>query len=294
MSATLSCSKSAVHQASLFGGVLPNTSSATPCAKAILGYYTGVGSIWPASHLRALAARDGYPESTVSRTLAKLIAHGSLEYVRGGLALTGIDPPASGAYSHASTARKFGCQSDTQEAEYVRGYYSDRLDTLFEIPTCELMAVMRAVTLAGKIAQALCGGSISAAKEAAEGLRELMQQSFPGGLSECTLLDALHVGLFPEDYVDDEEFAASIAKHRAAAEERRAQVVRETIEQNQQIAAENADRVEIGLRKLPFVELPTELFDGRSSDFLAGLVPLGGGARMGDARLAAWRRVVGV
>jgi hypothetical protein len=282
-------------QPSLFGDHSPPaTTGCTSCVSAIIGYYSSIGSSLKSADVRGRAVQDGFAQTTVARSIAKLVDHGTLRYSHGGLVLTDVEPPRDGLYSNELTAamKRFGNQPDTEIAEFVRSYYSDRLDELFETPTSELTKVLRAVSLAGKIARSMQGGSMQAAKQAACDLNELVEESFPSGLSECTLLDALNAGLFPEDYRDDPEFAESIKKHRQAADAERSRLILETIRQNEEIAAENADRIEMGQRKKPFIELPTALFDGRTKDFLDGLVPLGGGERMGSVRLEAWKRVV--
>jgi hypothetical protein len=262
-----------------------------PERKVVAIYKTMGVDILPRALLRQLLLADGVHKTTIERTLCGLVKKGNLiptEHNSRDLRLANpdlrwvrlvIDP-------RERKLNRFGETEVKANADYVRTYLSDRLDDLFENPNAYLVRVLRAVELAGAIAEASLLNRPDALAAAVETYRREWLDKEPNehrrGLNAARLFEALSVGLFAETYEDDPEVKERLDKHYRATAAERERLVAET-------NLENARRRATGE---PLLELNRDRFD-TPKDALRGLVPAKGGMRVGLVRLKAFLEVVG-
>ncbi|MBL8867564.1 MAG: hypothetical protein JNK93_18565, partial [Planctomycetia bacterium] len=162
------------------------------------------------------------------------------------------------------------------------------LDRLFENPNGLLVRVLRAVELAGRIADAAILKRPDALEQAInEYKREWLDvepNQWRRPLDSARIFESLAVGLFPEEFDDDPEVAARLQEHYETAKQRRDQLIAET-------NAENERRRSLP-EPLPRLELDRSHF-ADPIDCTRGLVPANGGARVGLLRLKAFLQTVG-
>lgn len=178
--------------------------------------------------------------------------------------------------------------STKSHAAHVRSVYIDRLDKLFENPNGLLVRVLRAVELAGRIADAAILKRPDALEDAiAEYRREWLDvepNQWRRPLDSARIFEALAVGLFPEEFNDDPEVAARLQSHYENAKQRRDQLIAD-------VNAENERRRNLP-EPLPRLELDRSHF-ADPIDCTRGLIPVNGGARVGLLRLRAFLETVG-
>jgi hypothetical protein len=221
----------------------------------------------------------------------------------------GADPRALAAAAVKTSLRgspkgerrgRWNCQSAEEMAAYVRQAYSDRLDGLFERPAGFLRDVLAGVSAAEKMLVAIDTGDRDACEEAAAALRAVGERLARAGmgLGPHDLLYALQLGLFPELHCED---AATELAVRAAAEHacrrkaaREAELLAKLGRDKRLTAAERAELNDMR-REVDFPAPPPVCPCCRRRTPLdaRGLVPAGGGERVGAARVAALAGALG-
>jgi hypothetical protein len=259
--------------------------------------------------IEATLIGEGHAESTVRRSMAKMTSAGNLVMVKG-FRLIHADLPSNKTKRSrpGDEPQRWRSNDDaaTREmnAEYVRTYLADRIDDVFAEPNAYLRKVLTAVELAGKIADAASRGDASALRERLEEYREFWIDTEDNehlhGLTANRLMEALQVGLFPESFADDPEVVERIEAVRKEVAKRRAKEIEEHNRKYaayEKVVAENAERAARGEPPLPVFDLgPRRRYQRSKSegeDATQGLVPLGGGERVGNMRLEAFVKTVG-
>lgn len=263
----------------------------TPCEKAVIDTFDIAGT----NELAKWEIVDrleelGFRRTTIARALTSL-------RTRGNIALAGqtyhlirreLDRRKIVPDPRAIKPNHFNELSAEAHAAYVRASYAHRLDDLFAKPNAYLAHVLRAVELAGRIADAAILNRPDALEQAvAEYRREWLDpepNQWRRPLDSARIFEVLAVGLFPEEFADDPEVAARLQSHYETAKQRRDQLIADT-------NAENERRRNLP-EPLPTLELDRTMFDD-PRDALRGLVPTGGGARVGLLRLRAFLQSVG-
>lgn len=252
--------------------------------------------------------QEGHARSTIIRATANLRQNGNVRVVRT-FRLESLDLPYCRTnYSrpgHEPQRWTSDDRSSEIHAEYVRNYLADRIDDIFLQPNAYLRKVLTAVELAGKIADAADRGDARKLRDALDEYRSFWIDTegneYLHGLNANRLMEALQVGLFPESFADDPEVAERLEEVRKEVAERRAKEIAESkklSERYNKIVAENSERVARGQQPLPvFDHGPRKRYrrhEREAIDVTEGIVPTGGGERVGESRLLAFLSSVGV
>ena len=158
---------------------------------------------------------------------------------------------------------------------------------MWECPNAYLARVLRAVELAGRIAEAAVLNRPHALDDAVAVYRrewlDKESNQWRKPLDAVRVFEALQVGLFVEEFEGDEEVKRELAEHYEQMKAERRAVFRRT-------NAENAERI---ARGEPAEPLPLKRFE-TPRDALRGLVPHNGGDRVGLVRLCAYLKTLGL
>lgn len=261
-----------------------------PCELAVIDAFDEArATVLHRQDVRDYLARHGQMKSTIARTVPRMVKSGNLATrPHNFLELTCRDLPRTRRVRDPRTVtpNRFGETDLVANADYVRQHYADRLDELWECPNSYLARVLRAVELAGRIAEAACLDRPHALAEAvAEYRREWLSKEsnmWRRPLDAVRVFEALQVGLFPETFLEDEEVQRELTEHYEKLKRERAELIART-------NAENAERIADGEKAIP---LPTGRFE-TPRDALKGLVIKSGGQRVGLVRLAAYVAAIG-
>lgn len=289
--------------------VPPPADAGTACERAIaemFGWQVGVKL--PGKRIVETLEKQGHAPSTIGRAFQRLGEHGTiLRRERNDYQLTSalLPPVAKNASRPGKAPNRFGKADTTgmsaadaekavrhtaeREAKYVREFLIDRLDEVIACPNAYLAKVLRAVEWAGRAVVALKAKDADGVRRATEEYEALAGKE---NLSAANLMEALQVGLFIEEFDEDEEVEAE--KQRRVAEMKRVRLaqIADAVKRNQEIAEDNEVRAKAGLEPLPLIDCSDE---GTLSvkEFANGLVPRGGGERVGSARLIEFLKEVG-
>jgi hypothetical protein len=267
----------------------------TDCEKKVVAILQAAGvDVLPKKMLCDLLAAEGAHKTTILRTLDGLRKKGNIETGKriGRESYIKLINPELRWVRRVFDKRevksnRFGACELEANARYVRTFLSDRLDNLFESPNAYLAHVLRAVELAGRIAEAAMMGRTAALADAvAEYKREWIDpepNQWRRPLDSARLFEALSVGLFAEEFEGDPEVKERLDTHYKTMAEERRRIVAET-------NSENERRRAVGE---PLIELDVSRFATVPKDEIRGLVPVGGGARVGLMRLRAFLETVG-
>lgn len=272
----------------------------TKCERDLVRVFdeTGIDPM-PRDLLLDLLTSRGHVINTAHRAVKRLIDNGCLKRLRGhrftlvSRALPWIKGNASrpGEAPNRFSATKV---NPDREASYVRQFLAERLDLIFENPNCYLTDVLRAVEWAGRMAVAALGNDAAGLREAVERYRSEWhdkRKQVERPLTAARLMEALQVGLFPEEFMDDAEVSARIAAHTAEMKGARDREIAEAVAENERLTRENADREKRDEEPLELIDVSDDWLNCKTA--AAGLVPTGGGERVGRMRLIGFLMKVG-
>ena len=266
----------------------------TACERALMALFGWrMGTKLRNSEIVDGLVKQGHAKSTIARSVKRLFEFGTLKkqgqyhYV---LVKIAIPKVVRNASRPGAAPNRFGHSDSETVANYVREFLMDRLDVVIENPNAYLVQVLRAVGWSEKAMIAMMAQDAEGVKLAMEEYKKLTGGGQVFRFEE--LMESLQVGLFPEQFMDDEEVREEIEQHVERVKRLRYTEIANAMVENERIAKENEERVKAGQEPLPLVDCSDE-GDLNTKEFQNGLIPLGGGERVGMDRLKAFLMVVG-
>lgn len=264
----------------------------TACERALMKLFGWkVGAKLKGSEIVEGLLADGHAKTTIGRALKRLSEFGTVRKIdqyRYVLAKLAIPKIAKNSSRPGAAANRFGHTNNEVTAGYIREFLMDRLDKVIENPNAFLVKVLHSIAWSERVMVAVFAQDADGIKSASAEYRKMCGKR-PFKFED--LMEALQVGLFPEQFLDDEAVEREIEEHIEKVKAARFAEIADAVVENERIAAENENRVKAGQEPLPLVDCSNE--DHLSAkEFRNGLIPVNGGERNGEQRLKSFLMVV--
>ena len=300
-------------QLSIFGVIedgpdLDNDPGGTYCERSIVELFRSVADTKTHKEIRerlsAMRNEKGeqqHADSTISRAITRLTTHGVLVRINGKLSYTGNKlPPASVISKPGKAAHRMQKRAETpaeikREVTLVNAVLIEQLERVFEAPNTPLSNIIKLIMECQEMAWAVQSKDRHKQEEVAK--RFLMLAKKVTGrdsrIWESHLLSAIQLGLFPDEFMEDEESRKRLEADNQAFHER-TRKFNDALEEDRYRAEEHLECVldlkgqerksKAAGKRLKQLTSLASVFTHPDRD-IEGLVPPTGLGRIGQVRL---------